>query len=371
VRIVNLVPLPDPAGDQVTFTNEPDNNWPPPDHPGGPAPDWPAPSHPQPSAAPPPPPPPIWPPPDSTVLAENLSKTFRGGLVAVSDVTFAIGPGVTALLGPNGAGKSTLIRLLAGLARPSLGHVSILGGDPRHSPEARRQIGLVPQQDGVFELDSAAEVVELAAVLNGLDEPKLRAAQALEMVELDPDMDRPVGTFSKGMRQRVKIAQAIVHDPAILMLDEPLNGLDPRQRREMIGLFHHLGDSGKTVLVSSHVLDEVERFGSHVLVVTKGRLAAQGDFRAIRELLDNYPMRVRIRSAQARAVAASLVASGALSGCTVNDENEVEITTDEAAQFRRELVTTARHLGARLEEVTPVDDDLESVFRYLVGGPSS
>ena len=272
---------------------------------------------------------------------------------------------------PKRGGKSTLIRLLAGLARPSLGHVSILGGDPRHSPEARRQIGLVPQQDGVFELDSAAEVVELAAVLNGLDEPKLRAAQALEMVELDPDMDRPVGTFSKGMRQRVKIAQAIVHDPAILMLDEPLNGLDPRQRREMIGLFHHLGDSGKTVLVSSHVLDEVERFGSHVLVVTKGRLAAQGDFRAIRELLDNYPMRVRIRSAQARAVAASLVASGALSGCTVNDENEVEITTDEAAQFRRELVTTARHLGARLEEVTPVDDDLESVFRYLVGGPSS
>jgi ABC-2 type transport system ATP-binding protein len=285
-------------------------------------------------------------------------------------VTFAVEPGVTALLGPNGAGKSTLIRLLCGLTAPSTGSVWVAGGDPRTDREARGRIGLVPQQDGVFEREAALDVVTLAAVLSGLDQPEESARWALETVELDPDLDRPLGAFSKGMRQRVKIAQAIVHDPTVLVLDEPLNGLDPRQRRHMTALFHQLGDRGCTVLVSSHVLEEVERFGSHVLVVARGRLAAQGDFHAIRSLMDNQPLRMRIRCGWARNVAATLLEAKVIDGCTVTAPNELEVTTSDAPAFRRQVAVVCRQLGSRLEEIVPLDDDLDSVFRYLVGGRS-
>ncbi|MGF1596492.1 MAG: ABC transporter ATP-binding protein [Acidimicrobiales bacterium] len=317
---------------------------------------------------PPPPPPSAWPPPDATIVARGLSKSF-GSLVAVSDVTFAVRPGVTALLGPNGAGKSTLIRLLCGLTPPSTGAIMVAGGDPRTDAAARSRIGLVPQQDGVFEREQALDVVTLAAKLSRLDAPEERARAALGAVELDPDMARPVGAFSKGMRQRVKIAQAIVHQPTVLVLDEPLNGLDPRQRRHMITLFHALGEQGITVLVSSHVLDEVERFGSHVLVVAKGRLAAQGNFHAIRALMDDQPLRLRVRCQQARLVAATLLQTPAVTGCRVDGDEEVEITTHDVRAFRRMLPAACRQVGARLYELTPLDDDLESVFRYLVGGP--
>lgn len=318
---------------------------------------------------PPPPAPEPWPPADATVVVAGVSKAF-GSLVAVSDVTFAVRPGVTALLGPNGAGKSTLIRLICGLTPPNTGSVWVAGGDPRIDRAARGRLGLVPQQDGVFEREKALDVVTLAASLSGLDEARYRAAHALGTVELDPDLKRPVGTFSKGMRQRVKIAQAIVHDPTVVVLDEPLNGLDPRQRRHMIELFQRLGDQGRTVLVSSHVLEEVERFGSHVVVVAKGRLAAQGDYHAIRALMDDQPLRIRIRCTGAREVAAYLVADGCIVGCTVVDDNEIEVTTTDARTFRRRVAVACRANQSRLEEVTPLDDDLESVFRYLVGmGP--
>lgn len=315
------------------------------------------------------PPAPAWPPSDATVVVTSLSKSF-GNLVAVSDVTFAVRPGVTALLGPNGAGKSTLLRLICGLTPPSTGQVWIAGGDPRRDREARGRIGLVPQQDGVFERERALDVVTLAATLSRMGDAEDRARRALETVELDPELSRPLGAFSKGMRQRVKIAQAIVHDPAVLVLDEPLNGLDPRQRRQMISLFHRLGDEGRTVLVSSHVLEEVERFGSHVLVVAKGRLAAQGNFHAIRALMDDQPLRIRIRCQNARAVAATLVHDGSIVGCVINSADELEITTVDVRTFRRRVAVACQDQHARLEEVLPLDDDLESVFRYLVGaGP--
>ncbi len=320
----------------------------------------------QPAAVPGPPPPTAWPPPDATVVAYDVSKSF-GGLVAVSNVSIAITPGVTGLLGPNGAGKSTLLRMLSGQVRPTGGSVWVAGGDPRTDADARGRIGLVPQQDGVFERERCLDVVTLAATLSGLDQPTERAAHALGLVEMDPTLDRPVGTFSKGMRQRVKIAQALVHDPIVLMMDEPLNGLDPKQRRQMIELFHGLGERGKTVLVSSHVLEEVERFGSLVIVIAKGRLAAQGDFRAIRGLMDNQPLRVRIRCTAARQLGAALVASGSVIGCRVESDEQLEVTTDDVRQLRREVAPFARHYNGRLEEVLPLDDDLESVFRYLVG----
>ncbi len=315
---------------------------------------------------PPPPAPAAWPPPDATIVAYDVSRSF-GSLVAVSSVSVAVQPGVSALLGPNGAGKSTLLRMLSGQIKPSSGSVWVAGGDPRTDAEARDRIGLVPQQDGVFEREKALDVVRLAAILSQLDNVEERARWALGLVELDPDLDRPVGAFSKGMRQRVKIAQALVHDPVVLMMDEPLNGLDPRQRKQMISLFHELGNRGKSVLVSSHVLEEVERLGSHVIVIAKGRLAAQGDFRAIRSLMDNQPLRFRVVCTNARRVAASLVERSAVIGCSVASDTEIEITTDDAKVFRRAIAAVCRNVGARLEEVAPLDEDLESVFRYLVG----
>jgi ABC-2 type transport system ATP-binding protein len=293
------------------------------------------------------------------------SKWF-GNVVAVSDVTFTVGPGVTALLGPNGAGKSTMLRMLAGLTRPSRGSVSILGANPRDDITLFGRIGLVPQQETVFENLTGHRFVTLAARLHGVDDPDDRAAAALEVVELDPGDRRPVGAYSKGMRQRVKVAQAIVHDPPVLLLDEPLTGLDPRQRLHMVELFRRLGDEGRCVIVSSHVLDEVERFGSRVLVIAQGRLAAEGDFHAIRELMDDRPHRLRLRTDEPRKLAAGLVASGGAVGVLVGEGGTVQVDTLDAPAFRRLVVRVAQEQGARLFEVRPLDDDLESVFRYLV-----
>jgi ABC-2 type transport system ATP-binding protein len=215
------------------------------------------------------------------VVAENVSKWF-GALVAVSDVSFDVGPGVTALLGPNGAGKSTMFRMLCGLARPSKGTVRVLGRDPRADTDVTRRIGLVPQQESVFEPLTARQFITLSAKLQGLRDPAGAADAALQTVDLDPSDSRRLPSYSKGMRQRVKVAQAVVHDPEVLVLDEPLTGLDPRQRMDMVALFRRLGGEGRCVIVSSHVLDEVERLGSQVLVMSQGRLAAAGDFRAAR-----------------------------------------------------------------------------------------
>lgn len=309
---------------------------------------------------------PPWPPADSTIVVNQVSRQF-GELVAVSDISFAVQPGVTALLGPNGAGKSTMLRMLSGQIAPTTGTVWVAGGNPRTDADARAQIGLVPQQDGVFDRELSLNVVKLAAILSDVEDPEGRARWALQLVEMDPDLDRPVGTFSKGMRQRVKLAQALVHDPAIFMMDEPLNGLDPRQRQHMVELFHKLGDMGKTVLVSSHVLEEVERFGSHVLVIAKGRLAAQGDFRAIRDLMDHQPRRIRVTASNINEVSAELIRSGVVVGCTLTKDRHVEITTNDVAKFRRDVAKVCQATNSRLEGITPLDDDLESVFRYLTG----
>jgi ABC-2 type transport system ATP-binding protein len=297
---------------------------------------------------------------------DGVSKWF-GPVVAVSDVSFTVGPGVTALLGPNGAGKSTVLRLLCGLTRPSQGRVRVLGGDPHREPELARRIGLVPQQEGLFDPLSAHGFVRLAAVLLGLDDPDERARHALGIVQLDPDDPRPVAGYSKGMRQRVKVAQALVHEPEVIFLDEPLTGLDPRQRLHLVDLFARLGDEGRCVLVSSHVLDEVERFGSRVLVIAQGRLAAEGDFRAIRDLMDDRPHRIRVRCDDARALAATLVNEGAVVGVRLIGDDTLEADVSDVSRFRRMVPQRAAATGARLHEIAPLDDDLESVFRYLVG----
>jgi ABC-2 type transport system ATP-binding protein len=299
------------------------------------------------------------------IVVEGVSKWF-GDVVAVSDVSFRIGPGVTALLGPNGAGKSTVLRLLCGLTRPSQGTVEVLGGDPHGDPELYRRIALVPQQEAVFRSLTGRRFVRLAAELQGLAEPDAVAVRALQQVELDPDDRRPLSTYSKGMRQRVKVAHAMVHDPEVVLLDEPLEGLDPRQRLHLIELFRRLGAEGRCVVVSSHVLDEVERFGSRVLVIAQGRLAAEGDFHDIRALMDDRPNRLRLRTDRPRPLAAALVESGAVVGLQVDGDTLLVDTTDVVA-FRRAVAPIAKGVGARLHELVPLDDDLESVFRYLVG----
>ena len=314
-----------------------------------------------------PPPPPSGAP---TVIVENASKWF-GDVVAVSDVSFEITPGVTALLGPNGAGKSTILRMLCGLTKVSQGRVLILGDDPRTDRLLTSRIGLAPQQETMFESLTALRFVELSAVLHGLDSPVDAARQALDLVDLDPDDPRTVATYSKGMRQRVKLAQAVVHDPSVILLDEPLTGLDPRQRLDMVALFHELGDMGRTVLVSSHVLEEVERFGSNVLVIAQGRLAAQGDFRALRDLMDDRPLRFRLRTDRPRELAAALLSRRLVSGIQLSEDPEgplVILDTDDVGALRRDVAPAALAVDATMTELVPLDDDLESVFRYLVGG---
>jgi len=302
---------------------------------------------------------------DALVVVDRVSKWF-GDLVAVSDVSFSVGPGVTALLGPNGAGKSTMLRMLSGLAMPSNGTVSVLGRNPRIDPQVAADIGLAPQQEAVFGFLTALDFVRSSAELQGVANADAEARRVLNLVELDPDDARRLPTYSKGMRQRVKLAQAIVHNPRVILLDEPLSGLDPRQRLHMVELFHELANQGRAVIVSSHVLEEVERFGSNVVVITQGRLAAQGDFREIRALMDNRPRRLRVTSDQPRALAAALVGELTVHGVHIDGE-QLEIDTVDIASFARSIAPLSKQSGARLFAVEPLDDDLESVFKYLVG----
>jgi len=312
-----------------------------------------------------------WPPPapPTTPLIElhHVSKWF-GDVVAVSDVTFGIGTGITALLGPNGAGKSTVLRLLCGLARPSQGTVSVLGGNPRQDISIFGRIGLVPQQEALFETLTAREFVETAARLLRVSDPRAATEWALGQVEVSTTDTRPVRALSKGNRQRVKVAAALVHDPQILVLDEPLNGLDPRQRLHLIDLVRRLAARPeRCVVISSHVLDEVERFGSRILVIAEGRLAAEGDFRAIRDLMDDRPHRLRVTTDAAGRFAAGLLEAGVASGVRVTGPGTIEVETTDVHRFRRSVAVIARDKDLELDELVPLDDDLDSVFRYLVG----
>jgi ABC-2 type transport system ATP-binding protein len=306
------------------------------------------------------------PAPCSMISVGEVSKFF-GSVVAVSDVSFSIASGVTALLGPNGAGKSTLFRMMCGLTPPSRGSVQVLGADPRTDRAVRGRLSLVPQQDALFDHLDALQMVTVSAQGHGVSNPTAAAIQALAHVELSDVGSKPVGQFSKGMRQRVKVACALVNDPEVLILDEPLTGLDPVQRRNMIALFHRLGDEGRCVLVSSHVLDEVARLGSRVLVIAQGRLIASGDYHDLRGLMDDRPLRIRIGTSDPRRLAAALVDQDLITALSL-DATHVVVDTNDADAIGRRLAPLARDLDVRLTEVLPLDDDLESVFRYLVEG---
>jgi ABC-2 type transport system ATP-binding protein len=294
---------------------------------------------------------------------ERVSKWFRD-TVAVGDVSFAIEPGVTGLLGHNGAGKSTAIRLAAGLARPDEGSVRILGEDPRSSGAARAALGLVPDADGIWPGLTARGFVEACARLRGVDDARGASLDALRAVDLVDVADRDVKGFSQGMRQRVKIAQALVHRPRVLILDEPLNGLDPGQREGVIELLRRLGADGVATVFSSHVLGEVERVADRVLVLVNGRLVAEGSPPALRALMDERPRRVRVQTDRPRALAQGIAGLDGVQRVDVA-EDALLVETSRPDELALRLPALARDAGADLAAVAPTDEDLESVYGYL------
>jgi ABC-2 type transport system ATP-binding protein len=300
----------------------------------------------------------------ATVVLDHVSRWY-GNVVAVNDISFELGAGITGLLGPNGAGKSTLLHLVAGLLRPSAGNVRVLGEGAWRHPAIYRRIGLVPEREAVHPYLTGREFVALNARLQGLPDPAAAAAKAIRTVDLEAAADRPVGTYSKGMRQRVKLAGALVHEPPILLLDEPFNGMDPRQRLHMTSLLRAMAAEGRTILFSSHILEEVERLADSVLVVYAGRLAASGDFRRIRRLMTDRPHTFRVRSSDDRRLAASLLVDASVFGVDLTGER-LSVSTSDFGAFTRILPRAARDAGVTLYELTPTDDSLESVFAYLV-----
>jgi ABC-2 type transport system ATP-binding protein len=298
------------------------------------------------------------------IALDHVSRWY-GNVVAVNDVSFALGPGVTGLLGPNGAGKTTLLHLLAGLLAPSAGTVRVAGQPTFGDPSIYRLVGLVPEREAVPGYLTGREFVRLNADLQGLSHPRAAADRAIGTVELVDVADRAIGTYSKGMRQRIKLASALVHEPQVLLLDEPFNGMDPRQRLHMMNLLRQMAAEGRAILFSSHILEEVERLAQAVLVVYAGRLAASGDFRSIRRLMTDRPHRFTIRSSDDRALAAALLAHPAVFGVELLD-GRLAVQASDLTGFARGLAPIARSAGIRLRELTATDDTLESVFGYLV-----
>ena len=301
--------------------------------------------------------------PEPSIEVDAVSKWY-GSVVAVNDVTFDVFPGVTGILGPNGAGKTTLLHMIAGLAKPSEGEVWVLGQPTRGNPDLYRKIGVMPEHDALYPFMTGREFVELAAKLQGV-EGEGSVDEAVRAVDLVDAQDRAVGTYSRGMRQRIRLAATLVHQPDVLVLDEPLNGTDPRQRLEFSDLVERLAAEGKTILISSHILEEVELLAQRILLVVSGKLAAAGDFRAIREKLDERPFKVRVGASKLREMAAALVGVEGVLSVSLNDDG-IDVLTRNIGELESAVARLAREIDSRLYRVEPLDDSLESVFSYVV-----
>ncbi|WP_306325909.1 ABC transporter ATP-binding protein [Streptomyces venezuelae] len=300
----------------------------------------------------------------SILSIDHVSRWF-GNVVAVNDVTMTVGPGVTGLLGPNGAGKSTLINMMGGFLDPSTGNVTLDGQTIWGNEAVYREIGVVPEREAMYDFLTGREFVLANAELQGLGAEE--AQRALATVEMEYAQDRKISTYSKGMRQRVKMASALVHEPSVLLLDEPFNGMDPRQRMQLMDLLRQMGADGRTVLFSSHILEEVEQLASHIEVIVAGRHAASGDFRKIRRLMTDRPHRYLVRSSDDRALAAALIADPSTAGIEVDHvEGGLRVQAVDFGRFTELLPKVARERGIRLLTVSPSDESLESVFSYLV-----
>ncbi len=300
---------------------------------------------------------------EPTVVVNDCSMWF-GQKVALSELSCSFGAGVTGLLGPNGAGKTTLMRAITGLLPVNQGSVSIAGADPRATRAVYNRVALVPEDEAVPRGLTPRQLCRYVADLHRAPDRRI-IDWALHTVDMEAAADRSMDGFSKGMRQRSKVAAALVKNPLVLVLDEPLNGADPIQRLKLIALFKQLGAEGRTVIVSSHVLHEVESMAERVIVIVRGRLAAAGGHRAIRDAMDDVPRQVLVRSPEPRRLAASLVALDVVGGISI-DGDDLVISSTRARDLAVALPRTARSLGVRITEVRPLDDSLESLFRELV-----
>ncbi|MEV7005463.1 ABC transporter ATP-binding protein [Streptosporangium sp. NPDC051022] len=301
----------------------------------------------------------------------ELAQVSRwyGNVVAVNDVTMTIGPGVTGLLGPNGAGKSTLLHMMAGFLAPSGGTVTLDGVKIWRNHEIYRSIGLVPEREAAYGFLTGWQFVLSSARLHHLPDPEDSARKAIATVEMEAAGERRIETYSKGMRQRIKVAAALVHDPQVLLLDEPFNGMDPRQRMHLMDLVRTMGASGKTILFSSHILEEVERVAQHIEVLVAGRHAASGDFREIRRRMTDRPHVFRVRSSDDRRLASALIADGSSSSVSLT-ETGLEVQAVDFRRFTWLLPRVARDADVRVWQISPADEDLESVFSYLINRSS-
>ncbi len=303
----------------------------------------------------------------SIIATEKLSKWY-GQVSGLNDVTVSVPRGITGLLGPNGAGKSTLMKLVTGQLKPSQGSIRVMGAPIWGNPAAYFRIGFCPEQDAFYERMTGLEWVAALVRLNGLDERQADAAarRALEAVDLLGAADKKIAAYSKGMRQRVKLAQAIVHDPELLILDEPLSGMDPIARRRTIRMIKDWARAGKSVLVSSHILHEIEAMTSNILLMHNGRILAEGNVHQIRDLIDTHPHSVHVRAADPRGLARRLLADDDVLSLRFEADAVVVETARPDAFYARLTALAASGEAGRIDEVTSPDDNLQAVFKYLV-----
>lgn len=302
---------------------------------------------------------------DAVIKVDHVSRWF-GNVVSVSDVTFDIRPGITGLLGPNGAGKTTLLRMIAGLAEVSDGSITVFGESVRNNSDLYRRIGVMSEHETVYQFMKGREFVKMMARLKGVADIDMAADRAIGLVDLADASLRPMGTYSRGMRQRMRLAATLVHEPEILILDEPLNGADPRQRVYFQSLLKRLATEGRTIVISSHILEEVERIAETVLLIVNGKLAASGDFHAIRAALDERPYHVRLLSDSPRELASALVKLESVDAVNIDPDGALVVLSRNVRDLQIELPRLAKASSIRVRRVEPLDDSLESVFGYLV-----
>ena len=301
------------------------------------------------------------------VTADHVSKWY-GQVIGLNDVSVTVPPGITGLLGPNGAGKSTFMKLITGQLKPSKGEVKVMGEPIWRNPHLYFQIGFCPEQDAFYERMTGMEWVTGLVRLNGFSDKEATeaATRAMTAVDLMEAANKKIGAYSKGMRQRVKMAQAIVHDPQILILDEPLSGMDPLVRRRTIRMIRDWARAGKSIIVSSHILHEVESMTNNILLINNGRILAEGDVHAIRDLIDEHPHSVYVRAQHPRELAREFAAREDVRSLKFED-NAVVIETGRPDAFYTRLteIAASGEYGT-IEEVTSPDDNLQAVFQYLV-----
>ncbi|GAB95489.1 ABC-2 type transport system ATP-binding protein [Kineosphaera limosa] len=301
----------------------------------------------------------------SALVLEKTSRWF-GNVVAVNDVSMTIGPGVTGLLGPNGAGKTTLLAMMSGFLPPSSGTVRLDGEPVWRNTGIYQRIGLVPEREISFGYLTGRQFVQANAELQKLPDPRGATDKVLETVEMTEPAGRRISTYSKGMRQRIKLAAALVHDPQVLLLDEPFNGVDPRQRAHLMRLLRRMGEDGRIVLFSSHILEEVEQVARHIEVLVAGRHAASGDYTAIRRLMTDRPVHYRLESSDNRRLAGLLMTRESVTGVQVTPVGALEVQVSDLGAFAAGLPAWTRAEGITIRELIPTDESLESVFAYLV-----